>query len=89
MSDAFADQVKKDEQPSGPSPDIKRSIVLSVTLHPDGQMEFSMPAKNKILAYGMLECARAQLDKIYLMQDAKASQVPNGIDGLLRRMNGR
>lgn len=66
-----------------------KSVTLSITLHPNGAIDFTMPASNKILSYGLLECARAQLDRMYLQAETKKSAIPSGVDGLLRRMNGR
>jgi len=44
---------------------------------------------NKVLAYGLLEVARAQLDKLYFMNEMKTTQASRGgIEGLLKRMNG-
>ena len=65
-----------------------RSVTLSVTLHPNGQMDYSLPS-NEILSYGMLEKARAKVDELALlrqMEQAKASR--GGMNGLLKRMNG-
>lgn len=70
-------------------PEPNRSLTLSITLHPNGQIDFSLPAGNKILSYGLLECARAQLDKTYLLEELKAAQASRGgIAGLVQRMNG-
>ena len=70
-------------------PPTGRSVTLTVTLHPNGQIDFQMPSGNKILAYGLLEVARAQLDKLYLIEESKQAQASRGgMGGLLKRMNG-
>ena len=88
MSDDTA--AKVDAEPSATTgPPAGKSVTLSVTLHPNGQIDFQLPAGNKILAYGLVEVARAQLDKIFLLQEVKASPAAqNGMRGLLKRMNG-
>ena len=77
-------------KPSQPVTENGRSVTQSVTLHPNGQIEFNLVAGNKILAYGLVEVMRAQLDKIFLSQEMKQAAAPtrNGVDGLLKRMNG-
>ena len=66
-----------------------RSVTLSVTLHPNNEIYFQLPMGNKVLAYGLLEVARAQLDKLYFMHEMKTTQASRGgIEGLLKRMNG-
>ena len=66
-----------------------KSVTLSVTLQPTGEIQFQLPASNKILAYGLLEVARAQLDKLYLLDEAKRQAASRGgMDGLLKRMTG-
>jgi len=66
-----------------------QKVQLIITMHENGRMDFSMPTQ-KVLAYGMLECARAQIDKIFLIQEAKKEKASRGgMSGLMRRMNGR
>ena len=87
MSDETAKAFEK--TPPVPEPTTGRSVTLSMTLHPNGQIDFQLPAGNKILAYGLVELARAQLDKTYLLEEIKQTQPSRGgIDGLLKRMNG-
>lgn len=87
MSDEVAKQFES-QKPEAPVSNGK-SVTLSVTLHPDGSAEFHFPGKNKILSYGLVELARAQLDKIYLLDELKQSAPPRGgVEGLLKRMNG-
>lgn len=89
MSDAMADKVEAERQAHTPGADPGKSVTLSVTLHPNGQIDFQLPAANKILAYGLIETARAQLDKLYLMEESKrAASSRGGMNGLLKRMNG-
>ena len=88
MSDQAANHFEHQEAPQTPGVPEGKSVTLSVTLHPNGQIEFQLPAGNKILAYGLVEMARAQLDKAYLMQEAAAQAPRGGVNGLLRRMNG-
>lgn len=86
MSDAFAEKVQQ-EQPAPPSPD-GRSMTLSITLHPNGQVEFNMPM-NFVLAHGLLGMASSKLALLQLVQEAKQQQpVKGGLEGLLKRMNG-
>lgn len=77
----FASTIPTQEKSAG------RSVTLSITLHSNGSIDFSLPYGNKILGYGLLECARAQLDKFYLIQEAKDAQPAHG--GLLGVLNGR
>jgi len=78
------------EKPGEEMPQGGRSVTMTITLHPNGQMDFSLPTGNKILGYGMLECARAKLDELHLIESAKKAQASRGgVEGLLKRMNGR
>lgn len=89
MSDevARAFEAKVPQELPGAPP--QKSVTLSVTLQPDGEIQFQLPVGNKILAYGLLEVARAQLDKLYLVNELKQATPPRGgVDGFLRRMNG-
>ena len=86
----MSDEVAKhfDETPT-PVTSNGKSVTLSVTLQPTGEIQFQLPAGNKILAYGLLEVARAQLDKLYLLDEAKRQAASRGgMDGLLKRMTG-
>ena len=87
MSDDAAKHFDTQPPPTPGTPEGK-SVTLSVTLHPNGQVDFQLPAANKILAYGLLEVARAQLDKVYLMHELQPTQMPGGVNGLLKRMRG-
>lgn len=88
MSDEMAQRKEAEQQQLAGVPEGK-SVTLSVTLHPNGQIDFSLPTGNKILAYGMVEVARAQLDKLFLAHEMKRqAPAPGGVNGLLRRMNG-
>ena len=58
-----------------------RSITLTVTMHPNGQIEFSLPA-NKVLAHGLLGVAQEQLTKLALMAEMK--QIGEARGGLRR-----
>ena len=88
----MSDEVAKQFEAAKPESETKeqgRSVTLSITLQPNGQIDFQLPAQNKILAYGLLECARAKLDEMYLVQAAqKAQPSRGGINGLMKRMNG-
>ena len=65
-----------------------RSVTLAITLHPNGQVEFSIP-QNKVLAHGLLGMAQEQLAKLSTMAELQqAQQSRGGIGGLLKRMNG-
>lgn len=86
----MSDEVAKQFETSKPEvPQQGRSVTLTVTLHPDGSIEFQLPLNNKILCYGLIECARAQADKLYLIDEQKKVQASRGgVPGLLKRMNG-
>ena len=89
MSDEAARHFEQQpEQPSVTSDG--KSVTLSITLQPTGEIQFQLPAGNKILAYGLLEVARAQLDKAYLIDELKRQAPPprGGIDGLLKKIHG-
>lgn len=88
MSDEVAKQFEKQQVPTVPGTPEGKSVTLSVTLHPNGEINFQLPAGNKILSYGLLEVTRAQLDKLYLVNELKQSPPRGGVDGLLKRMNG-
>ena len=89
MSDEVAKEFASQEFPRKDQPEAGRSLTLSVTLHPNGQVEFSLPT-NAVLAYGMLGLATAQLGKLALQQELQqaAASRGGGIPGLLNRMNG-
>ena len=73
---------RNDVRPEGPS------VTLSITLHPNGQIEFSLPS-NKVLAHGLLGVAQEQLAKLAVMVDLKQTPASRGgMAGLLKRMNG-
>ena len=87
----MSDEVAKSFEPS-PTPDgVKpegRSVTLSITLHPNGQIEFNMPT-NKVLAYGLLGVAQEQLMKLAMITEAQqAASSRGGMNGLLKRMQG-
>ena len=92
MSDAASEHFaipSPEASASPPTPGMPagKSVTLSITLHPNGQIEFQLPAGNKILSYGLLELARAQLDKTYLIGELQQQKQGNGgINGLLKRM---
>ena len=90
MSDDVLKHFEEQQTPSDPPKSAGKSVTLTITLHPNQQIDFQFPLQNKILAYGLLEVARAQLDKLYLVNEAKAqaTTTPGGVAGLLRRMNG-
>lgn len=71
-----------------PHPEEGRAAILTITLHPNKQMEFNFPG-NELLAYGMLEKARMQLDKMALVREFQHAQVSRGgVNGLLRKITG-
>ena len=66
-----------------------RSFTLSITMQPDGSLELSGPLGNKVLAFGLLGAAHAQLTMLHLKSELLAAQKSRGgIEGLLKRMNG-
>lgn len=88
MSDEVAKQFetepfpRKDVQPEG------RSVSVTITLHPNGQVEFNLPS-NKVLAHGLLGLAQEQLTKLSLIAEVQQAQTSRGgMSGLLKRMNG-
>ena len=84
MSDEFAKQVEKD---ASPLPD-GRSVSLSVTMHPNGQVEYSLPT-NLVLAHGLLGMAAAKLTELQMTMEFKTKQgVRGGLNGLLRKATG-
>ena len=88
MSDEVAKTFEA-QKPVAESASTGRSVTLSVTMHPNGQVDFQFPQGGKVLIYGMIELARAQFDKMILtteLQKAQASR--GGMNGLLKRMNG-
>ena len=89
MSDAYAEQVK--EGPPAPAPVDGCSITLTITLHPNKQIDFSFPT-HELLAYGLLEKARAKLDELALVREAQRQQqvaaASHGINGLVKRLKG-
>lgn len=88
MSDAMAERVAN-EQAATPGIPEGKSVTLSVTLHPNGQIDFQLPMGNKILAYGLVETARAQLDKLFLMHELKSAPPRNGVGPLRAFLNGK
>ena len=84
MSDAFAKQVEKEASPLPEG----RSVSLTITLHPNGQIEFNMPT-NSILAHGLLGRAISKLTSLEMIAEFNQSQaVRGGLNGLLRKMGG-
>ena len=84
MSDAFAKQVEKEpsQLPDG------RSVSLTVTMHPNGQVEYNLPT-NLVLAHGLLGMAAAKLTELQMTMEFKTKQAARGgLDGLLRRATG-
>ena len=89
MSDNIAAHFEKEDeakqieiQPQG------RSMTLTITLHPNGQVECNFPS-NKILAHGLLGIAMEQMAKMSLMSDVQQqAKTANGggLNGLLKRM---
>ena len=91
MSDAMAERVESEKPQETPPVTDGRSISLSATLHPNGQVEFSIP-KNKIVANGLVGMLSVELAKMEVMQMLAQAQQSSasrqGINGLLKRMNG-
>ena len=89
MSDEMAERVAS-EQAALKSQVAQggRSVCLTITMHPNGQIEFSMPT-NKVIAHGLLGVAQEQLAKIAMMQELQElakSANGGGIQGLLKKM---
>ena len=86
MSDEFAKQVAKDALPS--SLPEGRSGSLTVTMHPNGQVEYSLPT-HLVLAHGLLGMAAAKLAELQMTMEFKTKQAARGgLNGLLRKMGG-
>ena len=90
MSDDAAKHFDTEAKPEA-LPTEGRSVTLSVTMHPNGQIEFSMP-RNKVLAHGLLGVAQAQLAKLDVMEEVAKAQAKvqqgNSVAGLMKRMRG-
>ena len=74
--------------PDSTPPPVGRSITLSITHHPNGQVEFHLPS-NKVVAYGLLGMAMERLTCMSMMQDVQSqAQRANGggLNGLLKKM---
>ena len=85
----MSDEIAKHFESSVPSPSAPegKSVMLMITLQPNGSIDFQLPMGNKILAYGLLETARAQLDKLYLIEEVKRQESAHGgLNGLLNKM---
>lgn len=86
MSDAYAEK-SSEELPEPPAQ--KRSVTMTITLHPDGSLELSGPLNNKLMAFGLLGAAQAQLTNVHIKSElAQQAASRGGMNGLLRRMNG-
>lgn len=83
MSDEYA---KKVEAEPSPLPE-GRSVSLTITLHPNGQVEYSLPS-NFVLAHGLLGMASAKLTELMMVSDAR-KQNGGGLMGLMRKATGR
>ena len=86
MSDESAEHFAKQATPDLPPQAGGRSISLVITLHPNRQIDFTLPA-DKVLAYGLLGAAQEQVMKLNViaeLQQAKASA--GGLNGLLKKM---
>ena len=87
MSDEAAKSFETSSKEDGVKPE-GRSVTLSITLHPNGQIEFSLPT-NKVLAHGLLGVAQEQLTKLAMVAEAQqATSSRGGMNGLLKRMQG-
>lgn len=91
----MSDDVAKHFEESKTAPDKAepgRAFTLSITLHPNGELELTGPLNNKVLSYGLLGAAQAKLDERWTLQTldavAKAQASRGGIGGLMKRMNG-
>jgi len=85
MSDEAAKHFDERPPPETPS----RSFTLSITLQPNGALELTGPLHNKVLAFGLLGAAHAQLTSLHLKTEmAQAAQSRGGLAGLRTRMNG-
>ena len=88
MSDDAAQHFSAQQPPEDGGTPKGRSLTLSITLHPNGQIDYSLPA-NRVLAYGLLGMAQEQLTKMTILAEAQqAASSRGGMAGLLKRMNG-
>lgn len=87
MSDEARTHFEQSKEPEVEAPQ-GRSVTLSITLHPNNQIEFNFPA-NKILAHGLLGAAQEQMTKMSLVAELQQSTQPangGGLGGLLKKM---
>jgi hypothetical protein len=92
VSDEAAKHFQAQDQPEALKSE-GRSYTLSITLHPNGQLDVSGPLNNKVLSYGLLGAAASKLDELYTIQTleanaAKAQAARGGIAGIMKRANG-
>lgn len=88
MSDNASQHFQSQQPASNGVKPEGRSLTLSITLHPNGSVDYSLPT-NKILAYGMLSMAHEQLTKMTILAEAQqATAARGGMAGLLKRMQG-
>ena len=91
MSDEASQHFQQDEMKE--STTGGRSYTLTITLHPNGQLDLSGPLGNRVLSYGLLGAAASKLDELWAMKALeqyaeKMAASRGGINGLLKRMNG-
>lgn len=91
MSDEAAARFEADT--STPEKTAGRSYTLTITLHPNGELELSGPLTNKVLSFGLLGAASSQLTAMHLVAEQTAAKQKtaapsgNGMSNLLRKMN--
>ena len=86
MSDEVAKQFEV-QQPETPQTG-GRSVSLTVTLHPNNQIEFNLP-NNKILSHGLLGATLEQMIKLAVMAELQTlakSANGSGLAGLLKKL---
>ena len=87
MSDEYAGKVEQEKVEPVASPQ-GRSVTLSITLHPNGQIEFTLPV-DKVLAHGLLGAAQEHLamqETLGRLQQMAQAGNGGGIAGLLKKM---
>ena len=88
MSDDAAQHFETTKPPEVTQDAQGRSVSLTITLHPNNQIEFNLPS-NKILAHGLLGCAQEQLAKLAFMEELQRlgrHSNGGGLQGLLKKM---
>ena len=89
MSDDAAAHFDQAASPETPTPDVP-FLTIGIRLYPNGKVDFAFPDAPRTTIYGMLEMARAQYDKLFLLKElAQTHGARGGLNGFVRKLNGR